>query len=452
MASHLQDNESLIAATHVCHFWRWALISSPRLWSNLILGDESRAQVFLERSKFVPVSVEIRGKRRLPKTVREILKEIAERLTALRAEHISSLDELFIKPLPMLRNLDITTSGFPSSNASRTLFHVHNLTSFVFTLRSSGFVAPRLGDSLLKFLQSCPLLEVAFFDYCDLEQDIESTIGEASTKAVSLPHLRSFTHESPLEMIPVGLFNRLSLQPTCNLAFTIRDKLFRSDANPWDDGFPILRDQSYLSDIKMIKIAFDIEDEDAIIVKVKLLNSKHTKISLKRLKTPRACPSLAEVVKGVLDFLGSTETAHSVEILRLEYCPLLPPEKYNVPELTRLLREFRRLETLVLWGYNPAYFLEGLIPPVASCHFLQKLVIYPAHTPESAELQVLKSVRDCAVSRKDCGVPLKAVSLYLREAETLSHSILVGELKSCVELVNVFRASSWRESSWVGGS
>jgi len=73
MASHLEDDKSLVAATHVCHLWRTALLSSPRLWSYLDFDYEKRAMVFLERSKSSPVTVDFTESKNLSEVVRRTL-------------------------------------------------------------------------------------------------------------------------------------------------------------------------------------------------------------------------------------------------------------------------------------------------------------------------------------------------------------------------------------------
>ena len=450
VASHLEDDESLITAARVCHLWRSTLLSTPHLWSYLTFEEEWRGLIFLERSKPVPVSVDLIGNNRPSETVKKSLKGITDRLIALRAEPTIFLDELLTKPLPNLRILDIAASGaFPFVNRGCVLSHLRNLTNFSFTLRHPDLVGtPGLGDNLLQFLRDCPLLQVAFFSYDAIENDLEFT-----TEAVSLPFLRSFTHESPSEEIPVGLFNRLSLPPTCNCTFEIQNKLFKRIFFPWDHGFPTIHDRSYLSDAKTIKITFDVEDEDLIMIKVKFMNHKRTKVTLKRLTIRRVCPSLAEVLKGILDFLNESDIVRSIVTLHLEYCPVFPPKERDVLDLPELLREFHSLQTLVFWQCDPFLFTtEGPFLPVASLLQFRELVICPAfarHPQESMELQVLKVVRDAAVSRKDHSTPLKTVSLCFQEAELPSHGDLIQELKSCVGLVKVFRSRNWRNHKWV---
>ena len=57
---HRGSERDLVAATHVCRYWRSSIISSPTLWTRLQYHkDIGRTYTYLERSKSVPVDIEI---------------------------------------------------------------------------------------------------------------------------------------------------------------------------------------------------------------------------------------------------------------------------------------------------------------------------------------------------------------------------------------------------------
>lgn len=273
VASHLKKNDLLITSTHVCHLWRSTFLSSPCLWSHLVFSNEQHALVFLERSKSVPLSIKFKRGRTPSKMARESLKGITNRLATLRGAYTQSLDELLVQPLPILRHLNIFPFGWVgrtflhmqskrSLPSIRTLFttnlgffHIPNLVEFELYITWHWYVPIKLGDSLLNFFLGCLMLESIFLGYGDPNTDIEFTTGKESAEAVSLPYLHKFTHESPVEMIHIGLFNRLSLPPTCKVSFTVTTtESFGSTLclRPWVDVFPIPRDSSCLSDIKVV--------------------------------------------------------------------------------------------------------------------------------------------------------------------------------------------------------
>lgn len=440
MASHLED-KSLVFATHVCHFWRSALISFPRLWSQLTFKNERRALVFLERSKSAPVSVDIVGGLDLAETTRE-LKRSTHRFTTLRAVCIPFLNELLVQPLPKLRNLDVVTrNGFPSVRALTTdtnpdcpLFRT--LTNFCFTLNLlSGFVEiPRMEDSLLDFLRGCPLLEAVSLDYGDYG-DTPSTVLEFTigTEALSLPRLRSFTRASPVATISMSLLNRLSLPPTCHVEFVIRG--VPSADEPWDRNLSTLRDRSYLSDVTMAKITPCPPGLSGGFggVCLELINSESKTISLNRQNSISN-----QAINGFLEFLGGSEITRSVEILLFERCPLYLPRKYHSQGLVQPLLKLRNLKTILFWECDFSFFLIIPDPPAVWCPSVEHLEIcLPPPTLLKATELHLERVLDIALSRNDHGIPLKTVTLSSNGVGGLLREWrgLIEELSSCVELV-----------------
>ena len=456
VASHL-ESQSRVAATHVCHFWRSALVSSPRLWSHLIFKNEQRALVFLKRSKSAPVSVDLGRDVNLSEKIKEVLGGITDRLTGLAAAHSSYLDEYLAQPLPMLSGLDLFDSPDPPASGSIRslpsirslstvnlgcpLFHVPNLTNFHFTLALHSLLPPMLGDGLLDFFRSCPLLEVISLDYGDRDTDIGFTADEASSEAVPLPHLRSFTHQSPCKAIHICPFNRLSLPPTCKVSFTVNPN--PPLVIPWNHGFPIQLDSPYLTGVKTVrtetKFILNTGCPVSITLETEFVNSKDMKITLE--KALRPSEPLSARVNNLLSFLESSGIIHSVETLHFAW--YVVASRAEAPQnVTEVIRRFGSLKTLVLLRSNPLPFLEDPSSPELWCPSIETLVISTL-PPELAfgweEPDVLRGVRNVAMSRKERGISLKSVSLSFRDVGKLLQTCggEMEELRACVESVEI---------------
>jgi hypothetical protein len=375
VASHLEDDKSLVLATHVCYLWRSVLLSFHHLWSRVSFKDERCALLFLEKSKSAPVSVELDfDERSVPprsEIIKESLKRITKRVKTLRAVKVPFLDELLIQPLPILGHLDIITSGedWPSVKPLATT-NLGHLTTFRFEL-CPGYVSPRFGDSLLDFLRNCPLLEVVFFRYGKRYTDIGFTTDEESTEAVSLPNLRTFTHESLTETIYIGLFNRLSLPPACDVAFTVTDALFPG-GKPWKGSFPALRRPYHLFDAKIVKIAFQAQDSGFTMIRTTFLNSNQTRISFNCLTSPITEQLSIWQVSNILASLENSEMARSVEILCFEDCLLLP----SAVSVANPRLKLGCLKTIEILRCNMVSYLEHPSSPITSR--VEKLVIHPS--------------------------------------------------------------------------
>ena len=460
VASHLPDDKSLIIATHVCHLWRSTFLSSPRLWSRLTLENERRTLVFLERSGSAPLSVDLMRNRRPPKIAREPLKRIIDRLTTLWGADSSFLDEILAQSPPVLRTLNAVqspdqlwnppTRSLPSlrslaiTNIGRHLFHVPYLTNFLCKLTYHPRDTGNLENDLFDFFRSCPLLEVIFLSYGYSDTNIGSANNEASTEAVPLPHLRSFTHESRTNAVHVSLFNRLSLPPTCDVTFTTETWGRPLAEAPWDHRFPIPPEPSYLSHIKTAKTTADVQARP-ITLRTEFFSSKNRRISFSiKSHSSSFCSPLA--VKNVLDFLESSGVIHSIEVLHFEQYPRRTSQGSRASDLVEQLQRFYKLKSLVFLKCSPALFLGNPSPPVVWCPSVETLEIHlpsPRYKCEPKEEDILERIREIAVSRQKHGTPLKAVTLSLRDANKFLRRCRkqMKDLNGCVGSVQVLESS-----------
>ena len=456
VASHLEDDTSLITATHVCHLWRMTLLSSPRLWSYLDFTNEECALVFLERSKSAPLVVDLMDSYDPSEIVRESLKEIATRAATLRAEHSPFLDDLLAHPMPMLEVLEVTKSDelppkkhvhLPSltsliiSGLDPLRFHVPLLTSFHHAHNPINPSQEWSGGILLGFFRNCPLLETVFLS-CDVRPD--------SNEIVSLPLLRSFTHDSPCNEYQLYLFDRLSLPSTCRVVLGV--DVTEHGSNPWIRTLPIPRDSSYLSDIKTIKItahsrSSDIDD-DHVKFTTELVNSTHKTISFDRISYHTQFPFLFSY-RGLLGILENIDIG-SVETLCFDRYPVhtnfaLPNV---IPVVVQELRKFQNLKTLVLAECDIILYLVG----VSSCPTLDALVVYSRYRIGLIRANV-SQVQKFAASRKKAGYPLKTVTLIFPFAKSCPSEL--EELMDCVGLVKVISgndALGWDTDEYLLGA
>ena len=420
IGSHL-DKKSFITTSHVCHFWRSALFSSPPLWSHLTLKVDERTS---EGPKSVPIFVDLDLNLGLSESVGQSLKERATSLQV--AVNVRSFEESLVRLFPSEGTLP-PVRFLAGAGANR--LRLTNLHLQLYEVDSESKFIPMIGDILLDLLKLCPLLEVVFFDYGSLDGDIGFTTEEGSKEAtVSLPRLRSFTHQSPGCTIGLGLFNRLSLPLTCEVAFTIKDLTWTGGR--WGCGFPVLHDPSYLA--KCIEIVIYTRDDGLAVVQTTFLNSENKTISFNWL-TPatRESSSPAGVIR-ILEFLGNCPMAKSVEILHFENLPyaLWP----SGPDLTIPLFKLPSLNSLELCECNPEPFLRNPDPPSVWCRHVKNLMIFLPLTIDPLEL--LELVRDIAVSRRNHGIPLETVFLSFREVEdswSQASQDLIEELEEQVE-------------------
>ena len=445
VASHLEDDTSLVTATHVCHLWRTTLLSSSRLWSNLDFISEECALAFLGRSKSTPLVVDLMDVYTPSEIVRESLNDIATRATTIRAEHSPFLDELLARPMPMLEVLEITESDElppkkPAHLPSLTsltiygfdllLFHAPLLTSFHLAHDSINASQELTAGTLLNFLRNCPLLETVFFD-CIVLPDFD--------EVVSLPLLRSFTHESPCDEYQLYLFDRLSLPSTCQVVLKI--DVTEHGPSPWVPSLPTPRNASYFSDIRTIKITADSchppdVDDNHVTFRTELVNSKHKAISFERISYYSRHPSTFSY-RG---FLGIPESVgiDSIETLCFDGYPIhtgLELRGIIPAPMAQELWKFQNLKTLVLARCSIALFLDK----ASSCPTIDTLV----HRAYDFYVDLLQ-MQEFAESRKKAGHPLKTVTLVYPFAKPCPSQL--KELRNCVGLVKVVSgndASGW---------
>lgn len=103
-----------MVATHVCHYWRSALISIPGLWTLILCYSVDRASTYLERSKSAPIDVlAVETSSRPPSD--PALELVIPHIGRVRSMKISASPRetppaifKFCSPAPLLQHLEIS--------------------------------------------------------------------------------------------------------------------------------------------------------------------------------------------------------------------------------------------------------------------------------------------------------------------------------------------------------
>ena len=301
----------------------------------------------------------------------------------------------------------------------------------------------RAAEGILDFLRNCPRLEVAFLS-CTIQTFTDSE------ELVSLPLLRSFTHESPYGGYELCLLDRLSLPSTCRVVLVV--DVTKHGRDPWVPDLPTPRDASHLSNIRTIKIAALPRNPDIrggpIVFKFELRSPARGVVSFDRTSNHSQKPTDFSHT-GLLDTLERIEVG-SVETLCFQNCPAFKTKQLQAtaePNITQALQRFWNLKTLIL--AESATILPLDDPNLSSCRTVDTLVILDMFLYD----ELLSRVQRFAESRKKAGFPLKVLTLVLPFAEPYPSEL--EQLMGCVGWVEVVTgrdASEWDIDKYLLGA
>ena len=273
------DPKPVIPLTHVCRYWRRAVVSSPRNWASVGSGWKRLAPLCVMRSAAVPLSVkisvsDIKGDEGF---LRTLIPHVS-RISGLSLTGYSSMqsvaDDLpgfFTSPMPSLTSLELEQTdqpaeAFPSNDAStpplfrnlsklrslhliRTPLYptVFSITSLV-ELKLVNYAAPFHFGEFIRFLHSNPNLELVILD---LGFSVTSALFYSKRK-ISLPRLQRLVFTCGNAADASTLLSWVSLPPTSHI--TIQG----SQSNPRNDlasflPSPPTRIQEMLAPITAIK-------------------------------------------------------------------------------------------------------------------------------------------------------------------------------------------------------
>ena len=104
------DDKELIAATHVCSYWRSCLLSTPPLWTNFRFKSFDRTRTYLARCKSAPVSIRVpiaRDRGSLFEYIFHHAAEIRDLCLDGPPSVVPQCVDDINKPLPSLRSLEL---------------------------------------------------------------------------------------------------------------------------------------------------------------------------------------------------------------------------------------------------------------------------------------------------------------------------------------------------------
>ena len=452
MASHLATDD-LIKATHVSYHWRSVLLSDPSLWTTLDFAHIERALTFLTRSKSASIFVSLQ---RIPSNTPlplELLGQSAERITRLYVDDYASQKELLLRSVSSLRTLEFypddsdelnetTRLTFPSlktlfvGDIDPFLFSVPHLTHF--GLSSDWCHGKQAIDGLLDFLRDCPLLE-------ELEvRHSNKLYTRRNHNVVHLPNLRAYTHHTTTDF-HLGLYNMLSYPPSCSMTFSSEDRSYGLTGTPRPFQNP-----TFLMEVRRVKLkAGSMDYEDYVEGTAEVIDTAQRRVR----STRRVILGEAEWERAFIDvinplypcFLKALDR-RSIDMLCVEELAVWFHERSDRVE--EVLGHLEHIRTLILSDSAVGPYLRALAPMEAMhvggwrCLGLDTLVIYNLGSLDDAGDNVLSTLRRLARRRKEAGIPLKSVSLFLHwtpPPEQLGWMKDLEELRGCIgmfEFVN----------------
>ena len=464
VASYL-PRETLIKATHVSHRWRAILLAFPNLWTDLNFRRGEEALVFLERSKSRPLSVSatlLPYYSSKPFTGLTFLENHAAKIETFAISGLQLSALVHLSPLVSLRTLDISfggTIGYLPYTDDRTEAKLSLPSLTVLTLREGGtfpFNVPQLTQlqvyssgtlaarKLLHFLNHSPLLE-------ELEVGYSSElVMRDDNGTVELPRLRLYTHHTK-SVLRLALLDKLRLPPSCSIVFNYLNR--PTDAHSAHDDMTFYN-PSPLTNVKRIYLEATDGEGGSVDATVELIDAKNNRVRM-----------MKNIDRGILerlpfdrDTVDELYAAHikcldsrTVEVLCID-----GPESWPFESAKKLLSCLGEVRTLVLSGDFALQYLENLSPGPGGngfhaeglstdqwqCTKLESLVVHSRvlfYGPNSED--IVKRVLNVAQRRKDAGIPLKSVSLFIFNTWTGSRWGPVGsrreleQLRGCVEKV-----------------
>jgi len=448
IASRL-GTDDLVRASHISYHWRTVLLSYPSLWATIDFTHLDRALTFLTRSKSAPIHAFLP---QIPPTTPlplGSLDRFAHRIATLSVGNYVSQKELLPRTIPSLRTLEFSPdSSHPLDKMTRWYFprflavssesidplplHVPRLTRFVYNSWTRG---ERAIDALLDFLRNCPLLEEIEINHGD------DFYTRRNHDVVHLPHLRIYTHCTSTHFY-LGLYDMLSCPPSCSVTLRCGEGYFGMEG-----AIPPFQAPTFLVDAKRVKLkSRSVDREDYAEGMVEIIDTANWRLCSTRqmvLRDETWDGALIDTINPFfLDFLKGLNPG-SVEVLCIEEFALWFYEEHD--RIREALGHLEHIKVLILPDSVVGIYLWILAPTEATdvggwrCLELDTLVIRSGRPIDYSGDNVLSALSWFARRRKEAGIPLRRVSLFVHETPSPGRAGHLGwmedleESRRCIE-------------------
>lgn len=443
--AHRWPGRDLISATHVCRYWRTALLSFASLWAEIHCAGEEQTFFFLERAKAAPLHVYLRP-RFSHAALRTFIATQVDRIELLVASPMISIDTaalcrdlsspapklktLVIAPrstswqylptifkgdLPELRRLTVERATF-----DLTQFRTPNLTHL--NLQYTAHGEPVMAD-LLEFLEQTPLLEnLVMVAAGPLSDDAESQ--DDLDKVVHLPRLNQ------LEL--VGRSARSGIISYLSLPVGV-DVTLRADVTSGKDG---ITEHFLPSSLEHIPMARNVTAINFSITTSEICSLRYIGPNGTIYITASNVEANEDVEGGSFSYeaIRSFQPITATEVEKILFDGFQGyVSQDEIPEAPHFLafRTMKNLRSITLVDCSTQLFIAVLqaTEPEITCPSLRKLTIYLS-AEDSFSFTKLEGL---LAIRKGCGVPLDSLILIAEHEHERIPDNIIGRFRRYVD-------------------
>ena len=421
-----EEDESLVAMTHVCRGWREPLITRPSLWTRLYCENTDRTRVYIERSKSAPLRLSL-YRRRNANYIEDAFFLVLPHLGRVKsfialgpANILQSLTPHISRSLPFLTELTIEIIYNPVPVLTSTLFNGD--LSALRLLRLAGvvthlpwrnmsklttFVLSRVPEDKISITQLLDFFEGARnLRDITLRHSVPTSSGARPGRVVSLPRLKNLTIcVDWLLSDPVhpNLLYHLSIPAGAKLTLAYRSMGDRSPIPPLLPG--TLENLGNVRHISSVNLYF------SEINKYVRLHGPSGEVYFLG-NCVESCPASHVTDCQIVRSLGYCSNLLETQRLAVaQYEPkTLDPVDESGPY--HILCHMKNLRTLTLTRCNNPPFILALDPSQnpskhVLCPKLEEIILYV----QGLDLFDIKELKSMAKRRASAGVKLQSITI-----------------------------------------